>query len=321
MKETMVRACWYDVFAIVALSLAVLATNPRSAEADDKALGTDGKVYLAAASTDAAAKPDKADESGAKLDAKLNPWPNQHGFISPTFNGPWRFRAALNAFLPTSVQIHIDDPLGNESITLGTDFLLGNIKFAIPLDFQVRKGSFGLYWHTYGFKIDGGNVPVGRKGDLTYDITGFWMDVGLSYELGKWTIGEGPDVAGIKVTVEPIIGARLWYEPLVVNLSHTGKELDADFTSYVPMIGLRTYWDLDEHWNLYIAGDYGGFGVMDNRQTWQGVILAGYRWRTSRHGWNVQGGFRALRTFDYQFKEADVRQDVMGPNVYLSIDF
>ncbi len=89
MEETMVRVRWFDVLAIVALSLAVLATGPRSAEADDKAVGADSAVFLAAAApSDGAAKQSKADESRARLDAKLNPWPNQHGFISPTFNGP-----------------------------------------------------------------------------------------------------------------------------------------------------------------------------------------------------------------------------------------
>ncbi len=127
MKETMVRARWFDVLAVVALSLAVLATGPRSAEADDKALGTDGKVYLDAASADAASKQSKADESRAKLDAKLNPWPNQNGFISPTFDGAWRFRVALNGWLPPSVKVTVHDRVGTDSDTIGTDFLLGNL--------------------------------------------------------------------------------------------------------------------------------------------------------------------------------------------------
>jgi len=111
-------------------------------------------------------------------------------------------------------------------------------------------------------------VIAAHRPDLTWDVGGFLMDVGLSFELGKWILGEGPNVSGVKVTVEPIIGVRAWYEPMEINLSKLGGQADFDFSSYVPMFGLRTYWDLDEHWNLYIAGDYGGFGVMDNRQTW-----------------------------------------------------
>ena len=316
------RVRWFDVLAIVALSLAVLATGPRSAEADDKALGVESKFMLAAAApADEAAKPAKTDESRANLDAKLNPWPNQNGFISPTFNGPWRFRIGLNGWLPTSVKITVNDKVGTVSDTLGTDFILGNLKFIWPIDLQVRKGSFGAFWHTYGFIVRGEARPVGTRATIDWDVGGFLMDVGLSYELGKWTLGEGPNVQGIKLTVEPFIGARLFHEPVKITLTRLGRELDEDFSTYVPIIGLRTYWDLDEHWNLNIAGDYGGFGVGDNRQTWRGAILLGYRWRTSRLGWNLQGGYHALRTWDFQRPNADLTQDMMGPNIYLAIDF
>jgi hypothetical protein len=275
----------------------------------------------AGAPSDTASKPNKDDESRKKLDAKLNPWPNQNGLISPTFNGPWRFRVGLNAFLPTSVKVTIDDGAARESTTLGADWILGNLKFIWPIDLEVRKGSFGAYWHTYGAIIRGGNVQVGRRGSIDWDIGGFRMDVGLSFEMGKWIIGEGADVSEVKVTVEPIIGVRSVYMPLKIDLTRLGREVDFDFSSYVPMFGLRTYWDLDEHWNLLIQGDYGGFGVMDNRQTWQGIARVGYRWRKWGVGWNLQGGFRAIRLFDLQKTNADVRQDFMGPNVYLSMDF
>ncbi len=66
---------------------------------------------------------------------------------------------------------------------MGADFILGNLKFIVPIDLQVRKGSFGLYWHTQGLKIDG-STPVGGRGTITWDISGFLMDIGLSYELG-----------------------------------------------------------------------------------------------------------------------------------------
>ena len=299
----------------------LLATGPRSVLADDKALGTDGKVFLAAAApAEGAAKQRKADESRAKLDSKLNPWPNQDGFISPTLDGPWRFRAALNGWVPTHFKITIDDGAETSSTTLGADFILGNLKFLVPIDLSVRKGSFGVFLNTLVFKI-GDSTAVGRIARIDWDLASFLMDVGLSYELGKWTLGEGPEVSKVKVTVEPIIGARLVYQPTNINLTRLGREVGFDLSSYVPIIGLRTYWDLTEHWNFFMQADYGGFGVDDTRQTWQAVILLGYRWRTSRVGWNLQGGFRAMRIFDLQKTDADIRQDALGPSIILSIDF
>ena len=314
------RIRYFDLVAVAALSIAVLVNVPHPVEANDKSVGTDGKVYLAAASADNASKQSKADGSRSRLVAKLNPWPNQNGLISPTFDGAWRFRFTLNGWVPTALTITLDDGTEKSSTTVGTDFILGNLKFLLPIDLSVRKGSFGTYMNTLAFKI-GGSTTVGGVARIDWDVAAFLMDVGISYELGKWTLFEGPNVSGIKLTVEPIIGARLLYQPIDINLTRLGRSANFDFTSYVPMFGLRTYWDLTEHWNLFIQGDYGGFGVMDNRQTWQGVILLGYRWRTSRMGWNVQGGFRAMRVFDFQETQADTRQDLMGPNILLTIDF
>ncbi len=158
----MVRVSWFGVLAVAGLSLVLLATAPRSVLADDKALGAESGVYLAAAApAEGAAEPGKADESRAKMSAKLDPWPNKDGFIAPTLDGPWRYRFALNGWVPTSVKITIDDKSESESTTLGADFILGNLKFIVPIDLQVRKGSFGLYWHTQGLKIDG-STPVGH---------------------------------------------------------------------------------------------------------------------------------------------------------------
>ena len=38
------RVPWFDVFALAVLGLLLLATAPRSAEADDKALGADRAI-------------------------------------------------------------------------------------------------------------------------------------------------------------------------------------------------------------------------------------------------------------------------------------
>jgi hypothetical protein len=57
------------------------------------------------------------------------------------------------------------------------------------------------------------------------------------------------------------------------------------------VIGLRTFWDLTEHWNLRIEGDYGGFGVDDNHETYNFLGLIGYRFRGWGVGWNARLDF------------------------------
>ena len=269
----------------------------------------------AAAPAKGAAEPGKADESRAKMPTKQDPWPNQNGFISPTLDGPWRFRAALNAWLPTVVPVTVDGTKKN----IYTGWLLRHLDFYMPIDIEVRKGSFGVYWHTLGFILKG-STQVGPA-KIKWNDSGFLMDVGLSYEIGRWALGEGPNAP--KVTVEPTVGVRLFYDPVGVSLllEHFGLSSVIDLSSYVPVIGIRTFWDLTEHWNLMIAGDYGGFGVDDNRQTWQGVALIGYRWRGFGVGWNLQAGWRSMRIFELQKKGVDVRMDGTGPNVVFSIEF
>ena len=57
----------------------------------------------------------------------------------------------------------------------------------IPIDVEVRKGSFGAFVHTLGFKLDGTIQAGPAKVDWTDE--GFLMDIGLSYELGRLALG------------------------------------------------------------------------------------------------------------------------------------
>ncbi len=56
----------------------------------------------------------------------------------------------------------------------------------------------------------------------------------------------------------------------------------------MPIIGLNTLWNLTEHWNFSLTGDYGGFGVDSNEQTWKVEAMVGYRWRGWGVGWSAQ---------------------------------
>jgi hypothetical protein len=153
-----------------------------------------------------------------------------------------------------------------------------------------------------------------------FDDHGALIDVGLSYELGRWHLGEGSGAPVL--TVEPIAGARLLYDPVDVDLTRVGISESIDsFSNYVPDIGIRAFVDLTEHWNFEVEGDYGGFGVDDNHETWQAVGLIGYRWPACGVGWNFQVGYRAMRVFDLRKGIADIQIDVRGPDVILGVEF
>lgn len=244
--------------------------------------------------------------------------PEARGFNAPTLDGDWRFRLALNGWIPDSIPVSVD--AGNRSGTATKDVgdLLDHLGYAIPIDAEVRKGSFGVYAHTMAFKFVG-SVDAGPA-VIRFSNSGFLMDAGLSYKLGSWDLGGGTDAPVL--TVEPFAGARMFYSPVDVNFSRVGRSTTIDsFTNYVPDIGIRTFWDLTEHWNLHVEGDGGGFGVDDNQQTWQAVGLIGYRWPGWDVDWNLQVGYRAMRVFDLKKNSAEVQLDMRGPDVILALEF
>lgn len=242
--------------------------------------------------------------------------PEASGVNAPTLDGDWRFRLALNGWIPDSIPVSVDTASASGSKTVDVGFLLDHLGYVIPLDGEARKGTFGVYLHTITFRLIG-SVNTGTA-VIGWDDAGALIDVGLSYELGRWALGGGNGAPVL--TVEPIVGARLLYDP--VDLTVTGSSTTIDtLSNYVPDIGIRTFWDLTEHWNVHVEGDYGGFGVDDNQQTWQAVGLVGYRWPGWGVHWNLEVGYRAMKLFDLKESATEIQLSGRGPNVVLSMEF
>jgi hypothetical protein len=241
------------------------------------------------------------------------------GFMAPTLDGPWRFRIALNAWMLTDLKITADTASASGSVEKDLGWVIDHIDYILPIDGEVRKGSFGAYAHLFAFKLTG-DLQAGPA-QIDWNDHGSLLDVGLSYELGRWALGKGARTPSL--TVEPFVGARVLHDPvdLDVNLSPGGGSKRISLSNEVPVIGLRTFWDLTEHWNLHIEGDYGGFGVDDNDETWNLLGLIGYRFRGWGLGWNIQAGYRALRLFDFKKNGADLRADLKGPIVVFATEF
>ena len=246
-----------------------------------------------------------------------HPVPAAGGFMAPTLEGPWRSRIALNGWLPTGLKITVDTESDSGSVTEDLDWLLNHLDYIIPISGEVRKGSFGAYANLLAFKLTG-TLDAGPA-RLDWDDHGFLLDVGLSYQLGRWALGTGARAPSL--TVEPFAGARLLYDPVDIEVNPGPESTTVDLSNYVPVIGLRTFWDLTEHWNLRIEGDYGGFGVDDNHETYNFLGLIGYRFRGWGVGWNIQAGYRALRLLDLRKNNADLKVDAHGPMVALAIEF
>jgi len=269
-------------------------------------------VWLGFAFAAAAPSLGLADDVGA-----LEPAAVSDGLIAPTLAGPWRTRVALHGWLVNSLHVSIDTSGESDSTTKEIGWILGKLDWVLPIDVETRKGSFGAYVHTLAFSLDG-EMRTGPA-DIEWNDEGFLMDLGLSYELARWTLGSGQRAP--VVTLEPFVGARLFYDPVDIDLSRVGRSTTDDFSNYVPVLGLRTFWDLTEHWNVRIEGDYGGFGIDDNHQTWQALALVGYRWPGWGVDWNLQVGYRAMRIFDLRQSGVDIELDARGADVVLAVEF
>jgi hypothetical protein len=239
------------------------------------------------------------------------------GFNAPTLTGSWRTRIALHGWLLNVLKVSADTPEGSGSTTKDLGWLLSNLDWMLPIDVETRKGSFGAYVHTLAFKLDG-TMRTGPA-DIEWKDEGFLMDLGLSYELGRWALGV--EQRAPELRVEPFAGARLFYDPVDIDLSRVDRSTTDDFSNYVPIVGLRTFWDLTEHWNLRIEGDYGGFGIDDNHETWQVLGLVGYRWPGWGVHWNLQVGYRAMRIFDLRKGGDNVQLDARGSDVVFAVEF
>lgn len=247
--------------------------------------------------------------------SELNP--NAHaprGFIAPTFDGDWRFRIAINGWAPDV--IHIEAKAGARSGYLDKDlkWLLKNLELLVPVDFEVRKGSFGAFFHTVFMELGGDTELIGPL-ELDWNDSIYLFDIGLSYELGRWRLAEGSRAP--ELTLEPFAQARVIYGPLDVSIRRSKA---GDLSSAVPVVGLRAFIDLDEHWNLQFQGDYGGFGVDDNHRTWQAVGLIGYRWPAWGAHWNLQVGYRAMQLFDLR-EAAEILMSARGANIVFGVEF
>ena len=222
---------------------------------------------------------------------------------------------AINGWAPNVIDLYTK--VGSNDSVLNEDlgWLLRNPQYYIPIDLQVRKGSFGVFFHSLFLGL-GGNREVIGPVELEWNDALYLFDVGLSDELGRSRLGEGSFAP--EITVEPFLEARVVHQP--VDISILGASPSGNLSSAAPVLGLRTFIDLTEHWNLTFHGDYGGFGVDDNHQTWQAVGLIGYRWKGWGVHWNLQAGYRAMRIFDLR-READIAMDARGADVVFAVEF
>jgi hypothetical protein len=226
---------------------------------------------------------------------------------------PWRFRVIPFAWAPSNVDFHVKDGQVNEHANLSLDDLLGAFEGGAEVRGEVRKGPIGGFVSLIYLELNG---DTGNQVNIDVDDQVFLWNYGLTYEVGRWNLGDTPESPA--VTVEPFVGGRTLRDSVRINVLGRTDDVELDFTT--PIIGVNTYWDLDKHWNFIFIGDYGGFGVDNVHATWQVTGAVGYRFDILGLPANVMAGYRKLFV-DYRNDGAELEINVHGPIVGFAIDF
>jgi hypothetical protein len=121
------------------------------------------------------------------------------------------------------------------------------------------------------------------------------------------------------VAVEPFFGARSLIDDITLTLD-PGGSFRPEISFIAPVVGLRTFWDITDRFNLRIDGDYGGFHVDSLEQTWNFLAVAGYRFKPRKNlNINVFAGYRYL-SIEYE-KVATIDVDLKGPLLGVALEF
>ena len=173
------------------------------------------------------------------------------------------------------------------------------LNFAFMMEYEARKGNWGLWGNTIYANLGKSNIS-GPRGLTNIDPTvkSLWQGLGGFYRLGTWDLTDAPGKDTPSVTVDTYFGAR--YTWLELKLDFDGifqnrvNNVSQDKSWVEPLVGARTIWNLSERWTATLAGDVGGV-AFGSDFAWDALGLIGYRFDLFGEK-NAQAfaGYRAL---------------------------
>ncbi|WP_417678536.1 outer membrane protein [Pseudodonghicola sp.] len=108
------------------------------------------------------------------------------------------------------------------------------------------------------------------------------------------------------------LGARAMKSTLDLTFSPgalAGRQQHISDSWIDPLIAARISTQLNDHWSVTAAFDYGGFGIGSaSKETWQAIATLGY---AVNEDWTVMGGYRHLFV-DRQNQGTDYSLEMTG---------
>lgn len=232
----------------------------------------------------------------------------------------WKFYASINPwFLFVEGDVSIKDNATPIDVTFGN--LWGALHMAMMADIEVQKGKVGLFTDISFARL----WTRQQDGFFNFEIDPIdWVlfDFALYYEAWSLKLGSGP--LPPRLRLQPFIGGRYQHfgTRILVRPTPNNRVFAPASDAAAPILGLRAFLDIDDHWNLSFIGDGGGFGVDGVQTTWQAELLGGYRFHLKYTDFGLLVGYKAVG-FDLQSatKEIDGNLIYHGPVLKLAFEF
>jgi len=184
-------------------------------------------------------------------------------------------------------------------VDVGFSDIWDELNFAFMLEYEARKGHWGLWGNTIYANLGNSNVD-GPSGLTNIDptVNALWQGLGGFYRLGTWDLADAPGKKTPSVTIDTYFGARYTYLNLKLDFDGVFQSrvnnVDQDKSWVEPLVGARTIWDFSEAWTAILAGDIGGV-AFGSDFAWDAFGLIGYRFNLFGEK-NAQAfaGYRAL---------------------------
>jgi len=172
---------------------------------------------------------------------------------------------------------------GLPPVAVDADFgdIIENADIALMLAAEARRGRFGIVTDLSYLSLSAdGDTPGPLFGSADVETSTFFATVAGFYQV----------VAGERVSLDALAGARVWYVDTEIDLSPgllPARSVQDDEVWADPVVGLRWNAQLGRGFFLAGAADVGGFGVASDF-TWQLLGTLGYRfndWFSARAGY------------------------------------
>jgi hypothetical protein len=239
----------------------------------------------------------------------------------PDEQSNWEFQVAPYLW---AISMNGDATVKGQEADVDVSFsdIWDELNFALMLEYEARKGHWGLWGNTIYANLGNSNADVdGLKIEPT--VNALWQGAGGFYRLGTWNLANESVKNTPSVTVDTYLGVRYTYLDLSLDIKGADN-VDGDKHWVEPLVGLRTRWDLSERWTVTLTGDIGGV-AFGSDFAWNAFGLIGYRFNLlAEDNARAYAGYRALSQ-DYRDGSGDDKFEwdvtLYGPVLGLAITF